>query len=391
MEVSFIGQPFSRTSIGSALKAAFSDPKNKQFTALVAWAKASGLGRIADDVNAFRKTRKGNFAELLVGIDEGGATFEGLTLAQNIFDEAYVFHDKGPRTFHTKIYLFKGDDTATLIIGSGNLTKGGLWTNYEAANLIKLDLDEAGDIRYLNDVLKYIAEFRNAQSCCIKLTDENMTALRAGDYNIKSEAEMNKQRSSAGNKKAKGDLFTTMKGLGSAPKSTLVTEKDDADSDKNIVVPAQIITANSPLVTTHTNWPEDQRSFYKKLSKHDASLTQAPGQIIIPIEFKTFFPPLTLQWDKINDGGSRQSEVKFPAIFKDGKYSKDLADARFVLYEPAPNQKRKNPESRFTFHDREVFKRFSEGDVILFKTESGKVVIERHTDAGNREKKYAWL
>jgi hypothetical protein len=182
-----------------------------------------------------------------------------------------------------------------------------------------------------------------------------------------------------------------MKGLGGAPKSTLVTEKDDADSDKNIVAPKSVTTAYSPSAALHNNWPEEERSFYKKLSKHDASLTQAPGQIIIPIEFKTFFPPLTLQWDKINDGGSRQSEVKFPAIFRDGKYSKDLADARFVLYEPAPNQKRKNPESRFTFHDREVFKRFSEGDVILFKTEGGKVVVERRTDAGNREKKYAWL
>ena len=46
-----------------------------------------------------------------------------------------VFHNPLPHTFHPKLYLFKSDDHAEMVMGSGNLTEGGLYTNYEAGCL----------------------------------------------------------------------------------------------------------------------------------------------------------------------------------------------------------------------------------------------------------------
>ena len=44
-----------------------------------------------------------------------------------------MFHNAIPRaTFHPKIYLFESLITATLFVGSNNLTDGGFYTNYEA-------------------------------------------------------------------------------------------------------------------------------------------------------------------------------------------------------------------------------------------------------------------
>ena len=52
-----------------------------------------------------------------------------------------IFHNRLPFTFHPKVYLFKSSLAADIIIGSGNLTEGGLFTNYEASLRISLDLN----------------------------------------------------------------------------------------------------------------------------------------------------------------------------------------------------------------------------------------------------------
>lgn len=50
-----------------------------------------------------------------------------------------------PFTFHPKLYLFKSPSAAEVLIGSGNLTEGGLYTNYESTVKINLDLSKTDD------------------------------------------------------------------------------------------------------------------------------------------------------------------------------------------------------------------------------------------------------
>ncbi len=43
-------------------------------------------------------------------------------------------------TFHPKVYVVEHAATATVIVGSNNLTEGGFFSNYEAATLATFDL-----------------------------------------------------------------------------------------------------------------------------------------------------------------------------------------------------------------------------------------------------------
>ena len=54
---------------------------------------------------------------------------------------AYVFHNRNLRaTFHPKLWVFDDGADARVIVGSGNLTGGGLFTNYEAGWVADLQL-----------------------------------------------------------------------------------------------------------------------------------------------------------------------------------------------------------------------------------------------------------
>jgi HKD family nuclease len=81
--------------------------------------------------------------KISVGIDHGGTSMEGLrTLLESIGNrgEIWIYHNENYSSFHPKIYLFKNDSHADILVGSGNLTEGGLFTNYEASLALSLDL-----------------------------------------------------------------------------------------------------------------------------------------------------------------------------------------------------------------------------------------------------------
>ena len=151
----FIHQPAPANRLGDYLKANFSRPWT-QFRAAVAFAKHSGTKHIASSLGVFAKE---NQVEIIVGIDHRGTSFEGLSdlmEAVSTHGRVIVFHNRLPYTFHPKIYLFKSDTAAEVILGSGNLTEGGLFTNYEAAFRLPFDLSdpiEAAGLQSIEEVL----------------------------------------------------------------------------------------------------------------------------------------------------------------------------------------------------------------------------------------------
>src|SRR4051812_13610633 len=103
MGLQFIGQPFNDGGqAGEVLADALNAPWSSKLWIATAWAKRSGVGRIRSSVNEF--TAAGGTSEIIVGVDEGGATREGLELCLEMFDSTLVYHDPGTRTFHPKIY-----------------------------------------------------------------------------------------------------------------------------------------------------------------------------------------------------------------------------------------------------------------------------------------------
>jgi len=160
-----IKQPFSKNfRLGDHLNAELARSTWTQFDAAIAFVKRSGVKFIYDGLHNFSK--KGD-VDIAVGVDLRGTSIEGLQLllqAVNPRGQISVVHSPGPSTFHPKIYAFRNDVAAEVIIGSGNLTAGGLFTNFEGSLIASLDLTINDDRAFLDDLDNLLAQFSNFEA-----------------------------------------------------------------------------------------------------------------------------------------------------------------------------------------------------------------------------------
>jgi hypothetical protein len=174
VDVSFVAQPFAdRRDLRDFLHAVSADAAINELDVVVAWAKRSGLSRVRTELQAVRD--RAGTTRLIVGIDEGGATRQGLELAREIFSSVHVFHDNSWRTFHPKIYLGVGADRARLLVGSNNLTAGGVFFNYEAA--LECVLSLPADQGLIDAVRAYVDRLYADGDVCKELDDDLLAEL----------------------------------------------------------------------------------------------------------------------------------------------------------------------------------------------------------------------
>jgi hypothetical protein len=177
VEVHFVAQPFDDgTDLRDFLHAVADDTELSTLRIIVAWAKRSGLGRAASDLKVIRD--RGGKVLAIVGVSEGGATEQGLKALIDMTDEAYVFHDSG-RTFHPKLYMADAEDHALLLVGSHNLTAGGIAWNYEAGLWCTLNLALDADRQVLDDVIAYFDRLRADTAVCLPLDSSSLASMLA--------------------------------------------------------------------------------------------------------------------------------------------------------------------------------------------------------------------
>jgi hypothetical protein len=190
MRIELLTQPdVSSRTLHEFVSQCLGDPSISRFVAVSAWVKHRALSRIVPMLRAFR-ARPGR-AEIIVGINEGGATEQGLRLAAAEFDRASVFFTTDDRTFHPKLYFASGVGTARLLIGSNNLTPGGLFFNYETALAIELAPGIAGadeDQALAQAVESYIDRLYNDTAVCIPLLPNLEAIIRDPTYRVHDEA-----------------------------------------------------------------------------------------------------------------------------------------------------------------------------------------------------------
>jgi len=150
------------------------------FRLMVAFVKTSGLIRIANAIGAFREN--GGRIEAVVGVDSRGTSKQGLHMLYGLADEVYVYHDTSlNRTFHPKLYLLANPgNNATVLIGSSNLTAGGLFTNYEIMTQIDFDLtvpDDCNLYEKIDDIFTFYEDV--STRCSVRLSQEFMTRLES--------------------------------------------------------------------------------------------------------------------------------------------------------------------------------------------------------------------
>lgn len=194
VRVRFAGQPLSDTdTLHRFVVEALASSTIASLDVVVAWAKASGLRRIEDELTAFKGA--GGRSRLLVGIDEGGATSQGLRTAMTLFDQVSVFHDPSSRTFHPKLYCAHGEATSHVFVGSNNLTAGGVFFNYEAGVALELDLTDPGDLVFRNEVRDYIDRLYGDTDIVIELSAPVLAALESDPrYRIQDESTSRRSR-----------------------------------------------------------------------------------------------------------------------------------------------------------------------------------------------------
>jgi HKD family nuclease len=115
----------------------------RQFKIATAMISAAGVNRVDESIR--RCLQKGGSGEILIGIDlpsDPKAMQELLRIESNYAGrlQLKVFRRLKNRIFHPKLFIFKGrNGKRSAIIGSSNLTCGGLTENYEVNVLVEAD------------------------------------------------------------------------------------------------------------------------------------------------------------------------------------------------------------------------------------------------------------
>jgi HKD family nuclease len=261
--VEFLVQPHSKLRLGEYLLSQLGDQRWTEFRAAVAFVKKSGAQHLASALDIFDQRGR---VSISVGIDLHGTSREGLEeLLRSISrGRIWVFHNSNPAaTFHPKVYLFKNSEEALTIIGSGNWTQGGLFTNYEGTAAVLLRRDISEDAAALGSLETTLDSWSQEQAgLCHRLTDDLMVQLVQSGY-VASEAEINEKAATLARHTALSDnvppeqrrfaverLFHSV-GVPAAPPSHAPHTASIEPSETGAESPSQTSTAPPSTVLAH--------------------------------------------------------------------------------------------------------------------------------------------
>jgi len=169
--------------LGDYLNEHLRNPNCLEFSAAVAFVKYSGVRQIEHELSRFSAR---GAVRIAVGVDCQGTSVEGLTALLAAVEprgQIWVFHNENDSTFHPKIYMFRERDCADVVIGSGNLTAGGLFTNYEASIALHFELNNAADEAVYRQIEGTIHEWTDpTKGTSLRLNARLMEQLALNGY-----------------------------------------------------------------------------------------------------------------------------------------------------------------------------------------------------------------
>jgi HKD family nuclease len=165
-----MNQPFTG-QLGNRLIELLESPDYHILNIAVAFAKNSGVLRIKASLEKFRE--RGGVVNVYVGVDLGGTSYEALTALLLCTDSLNVVHAEKGQTFHTKIYQFLGGEKGVIVVGSHNLTGGGLWTNFESSAVIPVDNSSSNGSEILSALDNHIMGLASLKDLFMPITSKD--------------------------------------------------------------------------------------------------------------------------------------------------------------------------------------------------------------------------
>ncbi len=290
--VRLITQPLATERLGDVLNRNLSDDRWTDLKGAVAFVKASGVRHIAAALSNFAGRAT---VSLSVGVDHGGTSVEGLEMLLTALGgrgTVNVCHNEAGNTFHPKTYLFSNATSALAIIGSGNLTEGGLYTNYEAGLLVELNLSRTDEKRFHDDIAGMMGAWRSASGTSIELTAATLTQLVQQGY-VPREAD-NPPRKGA-NATQSGGTTSGLFGAVAVPKAPPVPSRGRQAAATKV----------GPAVPANTTASGRYSSFVMKVQQTDAGVGQTTRgaarrspEIFIPLAARSADPAFW-GWDTL--------------------------------------------------------------------------------------------
>jgi len=153
-ELDFILQAVTTANHAASIRELLRLPNPTQAVMSVAFAKEAGLEAVEAAIKPLAAK-----AKFFVGIRNGITSIQAVKRLLAMKVELYAV-DTGSRhiLFHPKLYFAANANQAAVIIGSANLTFGGLHNNIELSARVKLDFANAADNKFSDDVTNAFAE-----------------------------------------------------------------------------------------------------------------------------------------------------------------------------------------------------------------------------------------
>ena len=152
----------------------------------VAWVRASGIAYLSDRLANF--LRHGGQLSVIVGIDMQNTTREGLKALLDLEEygrcETFVYHNEAGGVFHPKLYLFRNEEEARLIVGSNNITQAGLYVNVEAG--LQVDTDVNASV--VTQALDALSSWKDTTSRLAMRLDRDFLARLSDEGYVPDEA-----------------------------------------------------------------------------------------------------------------------------------------------------------------------------------------------------------
>ncbi|GEM_PF-4071726 len=181
--LSLISQPDS-DQVGKVLERMLTSKRGKNpinFYIMSSYVKASGIKRLEAGIRKFRDNGGKVFA--IAGIGQHNTSSEGLRELLKNSDEVWVYHNRSDSTFHSKVYAIEDSGkSASLIVGSSNLTAGGLYTNYETSVLCDFDLTDKEQAAAFMRFKKIFYMYKDQAEFCKRLTPSLINQLENKGY-----------------------------------------------------------------------------------------------------------------------------------------------------------------------------------------------------------------